>query len=449
MIPTSAVGHASALELLFDPHSFETIEESPVSYITRARFREAHEDSQVHWAAIKSASTLPDFSKKPHDIAAELRLLCSIAHINVIDVLGHTFEEATASVHFWMPYIPCNLHHLLASPSLSPHQLPGTANEAPPDVQARSFEALVRSIAYQTIAAIAYLHSRDIAHRDIKPRNILLTATGCVKLIDFGIAWTDPTTAPPEAKGLWPEPPGDMCFDVSTGPYRAPELLFGPTTYDAFAIDLWSLGAMLAEFFTPLRLQRQHDEYDDDSASESDIDDGDAPRPPFIVTKPLAIGEPDTVWTRESLFDASRGSIGLAWSIFKVLGTPTEENWPAFKTLPDASKVTFLVVPPVDLQTLLPNLPFGDSQSKHGTLSGAARHPCIDLVECLLAYPPSMRLRVSEALAHPWFAEAAPLLLPEGCPAATGLRCATLWEGRTLRDLLSLHLYPTNSGRTS
>jgi cyclin-dependent kinase 8/11 len=33
-------------------------------------------------------------------------------------------------------------------------------------------------------------------------------------------------------------------------------------------------------------------------------------------------------WDRQTLFDASRGTIGLAWSVFKVFGTPTKESWP-------------------------------------------------------------------------------------------------------------------------
>ncbi len=72
---------------------------------------------------------------------------------------------------------------------------------------------VVKSLVYQTLSALAYVHARRIAHRDIKPNNLLLTADGCVKLIDFGVAWTEET----DKCDLWPQRRGHMCFDVATG----------------------------------------------------------------------------------------------------------------------------------------------------------------------------------------------------------------------------------------
>jgi hypothetical protein len=34
------------------------------------------------------------------------------------------------------------------------------------------------------------------------------------------------------------------------------------------------------------------------------------------------------MWTRQTMFDGGRGEIGLAGSIFRLLGTPSDEDWP-------------------------------------------------------------------------------------------------------------------------
>ena len=119
-------------------------------------------------------------------------------------------------------------------------------------------------------------------------------------------------------------------------PYRAPETIFGPVQYDPFAVDLWSLGAVLAEFFTGFTFESEdEDEFLESPASD---DAENVTVPPYRNIERYQKDMLGGRWYRDSLFDASRGAIGLAWSIFKIRGTPTAESWPVRHSLPSQSQ---------------------------------------------------------------------------------------------------------------
>lgn len=97
---------------------------------------------------------------------------------------------------------------------------------------------LLRRVAYDSLVALRYVHSLGMIHCDVKPENLVLTTTRLtphddgpvVKLIDFGSSCFA----------------GDRLSSyVQSRSYRAPEVVLG-ASYDA-AIDVWSLGCVLAE----------------------------------------------------------------------------------------------------------------------------------------------------------------------------------------------------------
>jgi cyclin-dependent kinase 8/11 len=97
--------------------------------------------------------------------------------------------------------------------------------------------AVLKSLIYQLLNGLLYLHSCHILHRDLKPANILITSDGVVKIGDLGLARLI-------YQPLQPLFVGDKV--VVTIWYRAPELLMGAKHYNK-AIDCWAVGCVMAE----------------------------------------------------------------------------------------------------------------------------------------------------------------------------------------------------------
>lgn len=96
----------------------------------------------------------------------------------------------------------------------------------------------IKSIFYQALSGLNYLHKKGIIHRDIKSANMLLSKKGEVKVGDFGLARKINPNIPPE-KNIFTN-------NVVTLWYRAPEILLGSINYTTIS-DVWSLGCMFLE----------------------------------------------------------------------------------------------------------------------------------------------------------------------------------------------------------
>ena len=110
-----------------------------------------------------------------------------------------------------------------------------------------------QTIIKQACSGLAYVHGQHIIHRDIKPRNILVTFSGLrnlqVSIADFGLARLLPADARVPCSDAGPGPLVEMSRRVVTAYYRAPELVFADRTKKVTPyntqVDVWSLGCVM------------------------------------------------------------------------------------------------------------------------------------------------------------------------------------------------------------
>ncbi|CAJ2658490.1 unnamed protein product [Trifolium pratense] len=94
---------------------------------------------------------------------------------------------------------------------------------------------------YQLLRGLKFIHTANVFHRDLKPKNILANADCKLKICDFGlarVAFNDTPTAI-----FWTD-------YVATRWYRAPELCGSFFSKYTPAIDIWSIGCIFAELLT-------------------------------------------------------------------------------------------------------------------------------------------------------------------------------------------------------
>ena len=168
--------------------------------------------------AIKTISTSNISNTMKLAIERESELSTRLRHENVVRGFGVQHDEANKKIHIVMELLPLgSLDALLQQ--LGP--LP---------------ESVVRSYARQLLNGLDYLHSERVLHRDIKPTNCLIAASGTVKLTDFGASRCGSFLYTKTVAGS----PAYLSPDAINGRYSV-------------ASDVWALGLTLLELATNIK----------------------------------------------------------------------------------------------------------------------------------------------------------------------------------------------------
>ncbi|TKW40133.1 hypothetical protein SEVIR_1G226300v4 [Setaria viridis] len=247
----------------------------------------------------------------------EINILLSFDHPSIVDVKEVVVGGHDDDTFMVMEYMEHDLKGVMET-----MKQPYTQSE-------------VKCLMLQLLEGVKYLHDNWVLHRDLKTSNILLNNRGEVKICDFGLSRQYGSPLKPYTQ------------PVVTLWYRAPELLLGAKEYST-AIDMWSLGCIMAE---------------------------------LLSKEPLFTG---------------KNEIGQLDKIFRILGTPNEERWPGYSKLPGA-KGKFVKQPYNRLRERFPPVSFTGGL----TLSEAG----FELLTRLLTYDPEKRISADDALNHEWFRE--------------------------------------------
>ncbi|KAM9287707.1 cyclin-dependent kinase 5 [Cariama cristata] len=294
----------------------EKIGEGTYGTVFKAKNRETHEI-----VALKRVRLDDDDEGVPSSALREICLLKELKHKNIVrlhDVL-HSDKKLTLVFEF------CDQDLKKYFDSCN--------GDLDPEI--------VKSFMYQLLKGLAFCHSRNVLHRDLKPQNLLINRNGELKLADFGLA---------RAFGI---PVRCYSAEVVTLWYRPPDVLFGAKLYST-SIDMWSAGCIFAEL-------------------------ANAGRPLFPGND-----------VDDQLKRIFRYPFGAAPGL-RLLGTPTEEQWPAMAKLPD-----YKPYPMYPATTSLVNVV--------PKLNATGR----DLLQNLLKCNPVQRISAEEALQHPYFTDFCP-----------------------------------------
>ena len=247
---------------------------------------------------------------------------------------------------------------------------------------------LIRKFGKQVLKALEFLSKSDvdIIHCDLKPENILLRhpKKSGVKVIDFGSSCRSNKR---------------MYSYIQSRFYRSPEVMLG-LPYSV-AIDMWSLGCILAEMHTGEPIFSGSDQFDQMQKIVK-----------LLGMVPDSMIEKSTEHVRSQFFEKKESPLtGVEeWYLRQTKLPQASDKAPTVPTPTPADQPseTTVIVPSTDpIATLKAVITAGNKQQKKFPPSEAYNSQknytmFVDLVYKMLTYDPEKRIKPAEALSHPF-----------------------------------------------
>jgi len=255
----------------------------------------------------------------------EINTLLKCPHVNIVKVQEILVGDGMEDVFICMEFVQHDLKGLIET------------------MKHPFLQGEVKCLMKQLLSGVHHMHDNWLLHRDLKTSNLLLSHTGILKIADFGLAreYGSPLkNYTPLVVTLW---------------YRPPELLLGATEYST-AVDMWSVGCIMAEFLTG-----------------------------------------------KALFPAT-SEMEAIQQIFKLLGTPNEKIWKGYSDLPNVKRFNFK------------QHPYNNLGRQFEMINVGAEPNGLTLLKKMLFYDPKARMSARDALFHEWFEQQPLPVHPEDFP---------------------------------
>ncbi|CAI8620003.1 unnamed protein product [Vicia faba] len=172
--------------------------------------------------AIKKIHDVFDHVSDATRILREIKLLRLLRHPDIVEIRHIMLPPSRREfkdVYVVFELMESDLHQVIkANDDLTPHHH--------------------QFFLYQLLRGLKFIHTANVFHRDLKPKNILANADCKLKICDFGLARVSFNDAPSAI--FWTD-------YVATRWYRAPELCGSFFSKYTPGIDIWSIGCIFAE----------------------------------------------------------------------------------------------------------------------------------------------------------------------------------------------------------